>query len=613
MPSRRTSVCFLLPLAGLLLLALTAFHARRAVFRAQSDNTELVPFTLESALHYRRIRDVFLGNGIRTLDPDIQAPGGIRTYEIDTVGSEHVVGRLARLLPDLWTLPERVRWLHVAWFSTGIVWMALWIRAASRAWVGGWVAGAFYALSLSAVIRSTGQELSHENVAIPFLLAHLALDALSNRADRRLRISLRIASALALALALCTWDMVQYAIGLKAVWMLLSAARSEPGTWSFCDWIPDSTGLVLVGLLHPYFRFHHFLLSPVFGLCLAAGGVVTLRNSGRLASPVARVVVPLFAAILAWIPSRLGGFPDRYGHFGRLIWAKLRFLNLKPADPALLDFDQRIMWTPALHSATGKLVLQLFPFLLALTLAACVLYYCRSWRRGAESRLERRIRNSLVFYFLVSLFTFAILVRFHVFTAIFCTALVGIAAADMWRRAGVARWGTVVLLAAGLAGESVHTLRDAPKWGRNTSYKELLELGAWLKDNASGDTVLANFGVSAFALTYGGTPIVLHPKFETKDIRERVEKYGTLLFKGTEEDFADWALWNGADLYIYSRGEFAARSPEYQMRYMVNALNPPPGAPALRFERRPNDFRRFEPLWSNARYQVYRIHPDRPR
>lgn len=612
MPHPRTPFRRLLPIAGLLLLALTGFLTRRAVFRAQSVHPELVPFTLESALHYRRIRDVFLGNGIRAQDPDLQAPEGVRTFEIDTVGSERVVGRLARLLPDLWTLPERVRWLHVAWFSTGMIWMALWIRAASGSWFGGAVAGLFYALSLSAVIRSTGQELSHENVAIPFLLAHLALDAWSNRPDRR-RLSVRIVSSLALALALCTWDMIQYFIGIRALWMLLSAARSEPGEWTSRDWIPDLAALALVGLLHPYFRYHHFLLSPVFGLCLAAGAIITLRNSGRLAGDRARYFVPLAAALLAWAPSRIGGFSDRYGHFGRLIWAKIRFLNLKPADPSLLDFDQRIMWTPALHSATGRLVLQLFPFLLALTLAAFVLYFRHSEPGDRTDRLGRRTGKSLGFYFLVSLFTFVILVRFHVFTAIFCASLLGLVAAGLNRRGAAARWGGILLLGAGLAGEAVHTLRDATKWGRNTSYKELLELGAWLKENASGDTVLANFGLSAFVLTYGGNPIVLHPKFESGDIRARVEKYGTLLFKGTEEDLADWALGLGADLYIYSRGEFAKRSPEYQMRYMVNALNPPPGAPAARFERGPGDLSRFEPLWRNERYQVYRIHPGPPR
>jgi hypothetical protein len=163
-----------------------------------------------------------------------------------------------------------------------------------------------------------------------------------------------------------------------------------------------------------------------------------------------------------------------------------------------------------------------------------------------------------------------------------------------------------------LAGEATHTLRDATKWGRNASYKEILGLASWLKEHAPGETVLANFGVSAFVLTYGGNPIVLHPKFETSDIRARVEKYGTLLFKGTEQELADWALRYGSDLYVYSRGEFSPRSPEYQMRYMVDALTPPPEAPARRFEWKPQDFTRFELLWSNARYQVYRIHPPAP-
>ena len=30
--------------------------------------------------------------------------------------------------------------------------------------------------------------------------------------------------------------------------------------------------------------------------------------------------------------------------FGALLWAKLRWLNVKPADPASLNFVQRIMW-----------------------------------------------------------------------------------------------------------------------------------------------------------------------------------------------------------------------------------------------------------------------------
>lgn len=604
----------LLPALGLLLLVFTGFTVRRTVFEAQSETPSLVPFTLESALHYRRIREVFLGNGIPALDPAIQPPNGIRTYQTDTVGSELAVGRLARILPDLWTLPERVRWLHVVWFSIGIAWMALWVRWMTNSWVGGWISGLFYATALSSVIRSTGQELSHENVALPFLLAHLALDARAAISERSAgRLFARGASALALGLALCTWDMIQYYIGLRSLWFLLYACRSPaPQSAVRGERLPEISVLFLVGILHPYFQSHCFLQSPAFCLYVAAELILWLRKSGRIRGGVRQSLAGAGGLLLAFLPSRMGGFSDRYGHFGNLLLAKIRFLNLKPSDPAWLDFDQRIMWTPALHSATGALILQLFPYVLALTGFATVVYYLQSGVRNGETEPSRRMRGSLVFYFLISLITFVFLVRFHVFTSIFCVALLGFVSNGLLRRRGAIRWILGLLLTLGLAGEATHTLRDATKWGRNASYKEILGLASWLKEHAPGETVLANFGVSAFVLTYGGNPIVLHPKFETSDIRARVEKYGTLLFKGTEQELADWALRYGSDLYVYSRGEFSPRSPEYQMRYMVDALTPPPEAPARRFEWKPQDFTRFELLWSNARYQVYRIHPPAP-
>jgi hypothetical protein len=118
---------------------------------------------------------------------------------------------------------------------------------------------------------------------------------------------------------------------------------------------------------------------------------------------------------------------------------------------------------------------------------------------------------------------------------------------------------------------------------------------------------LANFGVSAFVLARGGCPILLHPKFETRAIRERVEQYGRALFTGTEESFRDWAERHGARYYVHAMGEFSPVHPEYQMRYMVNALHPPLTAPARLFESRPFAARKFRYEWGNAKYRVFRI------
>jgi hypothetical protein len=151
-------------------------------------------------------------------------------------------------------------------------------------------------------------------------------------------------------------------------------------------------------------------------------------------------------------------------------------------------------------------------------------------------------------------------------------------------------------------------VRTPERWGRtNVYYKELAELAAWLYEHAAPDPVLANFGVSGTIAAYGKCPIVLHPKFESGAIRDRVREYGELLFNGTERGFRDWADARGAKYYVYSLGEFATEHPELQMRYFVDALNPPETAPARLFESSPAKLTYFTRLWGNRKYAVYEI------
>ncbi|MCX6309687.1 MAG: hypothetical protein NTY32_12965, partial [Bacteroidia bacterium] len=131
---------------------------------------------------------------------------------------------------------------------------------------------------------------------------------------------------------------------------------------------------------------------------------------------------------------------------------------------------------------------------------------------------------------------------------------------------------------------------------------------SWLRRNVAPEPVLANFGVSAAIVTYGGCPVLLHPKFETPQIRDRVQKYGEVLFKGTEVQFRDWAELEGASYYVHSLGEFANVGLNQQMRYMVDALQPRADTPAWLFERAPKQLRLFTQVWSNAKYRVFRIH-----
>jgi hypothetical protein len=599
----------LLAFFSVLVLYAAGLGLRRAVLEAQYEAVgDDMPFTLESALQYRRLKMVFDTGRLPAVDAFVEHPAGVRTWRTYTVGSEYVYAALARLFPSALPVPARVRWIESGWFCLGIGFMFLWLLWWRRSWWAAWAAGLFYAVSLSAVIRSTGQELSSENFALPFLVAHLACSARARRlADGggRWR-SWAAASAGALALAMASWDLVQFYVFLWALRGTARALRTVPGTGAAgaarAIWLAELGGLAFAGLAVPYLRAHGLLVSPGMGLAYGAAALpwieARLASMGRpLRQPVrlAALLAPAAIALLAG----LGSYGESYAHFASLLWAKARFLNVKPADPGLLSFDQRIMWVPALHGADWRLTWQLLPGILpASSVAAFIVFRARP---GAGIA-------SLLFFCGSSFLAFVLFARFHVFLAVFASALIGVWAGESSRRGGWMSWAVAAVLGAGAIVETVHVAANAEKWGRpNVYYKELDELGDWLAQHASPDPVLANFGVSGYIAAYGKCPVLLHPKFESAAARAAVREYAEHLFAGTERSLRDWADARGARYLVYSKGEFSSAAPELQMRYMVNALEPPADAPARGLEFEPERARYFRLLWSNRKYAVFDI------
>ena len=606
---------------GLLLLFTAGLGVRRVVLEEQYRRRgEQLPFTLESALFYRRVKMLYDTGSLPRPDLLVQFPEGVDSARTYTLGAEWVYAAGARLLPGRWPVAERVRWLEAAWFCLGLPFLALGVWSWRRSWLAAALSSLGYAVAASSVVRSTGQELSHENFAFPLLIAHWALDVAARQSVRkRVSILLSAAGALALALALCTWDLVQYYVLLR---LMVGAAdgvrrRLGAGTRERGRVLWDVGALTLVGLVNPYHRAHGWLYSApmlvAYGILLLLvldGFLSKVRVSARpqpadiggrhLLLRILVIMLPV-AAGLAW--QHLGPYASSYGHFGELLWAKLRFLNHKPADPALLTFDQRIMWVPALHSTTWALCRTLFPAILYLTIPAVALV---SWH---SRKIPGQGFGRLVFYYGVSLAAFWLFARFHVFLSFFASALLGAGASLVGsRRNWIMRLVVSAALATGVVVEAVHTLRQPARWGRsNVYYKELDELADWLAARVAPDPVLANFGVSAYIATYGKCAIILHPKFEDGVLRDRVKSYGEQLFGGTEKSFRDWADDHGARYYVYAYGEFSRESPELQMRYFVNAMDPPPGAPARLFEYRPREPTFFQYLWGNQKYAVYKM------
>ena len=612
----------LFPTLGLSLLFLCGVGVRRHVLAAQHKGYEGdLPFTLESALFFHRIEQIREQGSLPEVDYDIQYPDGIVLAETYSLGAETLFARLERLLPQSWSLTERIRWIACGWFCLGIPLVALWIRWWLGSWSAAFVSGSFYAVSLSAVIRSTGQELLRENVALPLLIAHLAVSALANRVcSLRRKDVLAVLSAVSLCLALVCWDLVQYYLIL---WMTFWFICLVVNPVSFMEkesrsWIIHFASLIAVGLFNGYLSAHEFLRSPSmllgFGMFLCL--LVLLLRCFRTARSVQNPDVPRALTWRSkWLLPCLGLLPiavetintgvvvtGSYAHFWDLIVAKIRFLNNKPADPSLLNFNQRIMWVPALHSASLRSTFMLFPAAMVLTLLACIVHYLYP-NRLSDSRVHQ-----LITFYVISLISYCLFVRFHVFLALFSAGLLGLLTNWTIRLRSGKRILLLSLVVLGLFGEAAHALTRPQRWGRTwVYYKELEELAEWFKALAEPAPVLASFGVGCSILAYGGCPIILHPKFESREIRERVRSYGENLFTQTEKEFRDWADLHHVVYYVHSLGQFSDVAPDRQMRYFVNTLDPPEFAAARVFEYQPEKSKYFRTVWENRKYRVFRM------
>ncbi len=612
-------------------------------------------FTLESALTFRHICQVYREGHLPAHDDGVGHPEGVDAAADDTLAAAPFYAAAMRAWPGSLSPEERLRWITLLWWALSFPLLFVAVRAASRgSTAAATMAALLLAVSVAAVVRSTGQELSHENDAWPLWMGHAACWLAAATARRRgARVFLGWLGALALGGALCAWDLMRYYIAALAVWTAFRALLGrlpKDEAWGFH--VPLAVVVVLVGALEPYHRAHHLLLSPMTAL-LVAIPLSTLVHSRpeaphHAAAPSSgprRRSLLLRMGILLALPAVACGVGyglfhnAAYGHFLDLLVAKIRFLNVRPLEPALLTFSQRVLWTPALNSTSFALLSRWFPVALWLATGVAALAF---WPRVARFLFavppaavpgDLRTAGSLgtaapqsvfqgpltptflaAFHF-VSLAATVLFFRFHIFLALTTSVLAGLALARLacpgpWR--SVRALAVAVVFGMVLHVEAARTLTDAGQWGRSDLHvKETEALIEALQKDVTPDPVLANFGVSGSIAAYANCPVVLHPKFESPEIREATEAFWNALFKGDEDAFAAFMESKRALVYVHTMGQLANNGWELSPRYMVDALQPPEDAVVHLFEKGAiEELKRFSLVYENRRFRVYRLKPE---
>ncbi len=577
--------------------ALYVFHVhlktskifRHATWDAQD---EVGQFWSEFAFHYRFAKffaEHPIGDwGQLSRDRSVQYPGTIDDWAEFTVAMEVPVGVLYR-----WVKPSMPFHVFVVWYDCLVSSLSLFAvfflaRALWRSDAAGVLASALYATLYPSYGRTVKNLFLREDFAIPliifalfFTVRALQLVGSDRRADRGApggRALPQILAALFWLAALASWHLTQFVLAIvvgAAVLVYLGRGETPRVFW-----------LVLVltagGVAIPVLRAKQFYLSP--GMCaLYALSLAAWINGGRKrATLVFAGWLGLFLAGNFFLQKSYG----EYAHVYQLFAYKLRFLGLKPDEPARLSWEARCLWEGAFNTAAAREFWH-------------SLQWCGPLAVIAGWKMRRPDVGRAVFV----LFTLALVplawmvVRYFTFLG-FAAAVVaaGLVTRRIW-------WSAALILATGL--QLVVACREVPSRDPVVpdNYKPLVR---WINAHTPTNAVfLANISESPVLLAYTGRPIILHSKFENHRIRERGREFLTAVY-GSEEQMFTFAKEYGADYFVFDTG-FLLTGKDSR-RYKADRLGDlDPNCAAMLFYAHPQHLRHFEPEFSENGYTVFRV------
>lgn len=602
-------------------------------------------FVAEGAAHFRYTGMIAGGKALPSIDSDAQHPEGLRVFRETTPGMEYLYGFVFRLLP-LRDLAAFVRFFTAFVFSLAVFPIALLSEELWRSRRAGIVSALLFAVALPLVGRSSGFEFIRENLAFPLMIYHLYFFVMACGGRSR-RDSLL--AALFLLAAASTWQGTQFylipvfiLLLVRRVFVRIENAEREAV-------LALAAAVLLAGAALPFLREGRFLLSLPAGLAYAwlaseavsrvwgyrAAKGASMKGPGG-ASPDAPAALKAAAALLVMavilLPGAAGGHFATYSHFFRMILYKLRYAH-KPSDPAMLPFDVRAFWVGPFQSPDPRNI-----FVFALPLMALL--------PGPTLRLIKRARGGdfsavlTAVFLLVSFILYALMMRLLPFFGIFAVLAAGgiVAGGGTGVPGGgaggpkpaAARWSSVsrssmALLAAVVA---ISLLQDfawegpADVWRRvsklvRVPYREKFvifpmegdvegNMLRWIaRRTEERAVIMASHYLSPQILTYTGRPTNLNDFFESPRLRKKAERFLGLLYS-SEDRLFDFCREQQSD-YLLVSISIGCDPTDDSPLYQAGLREMPPGCAAYRLVFEPDRLSRFELVYENEMYRLFRV------
>lgn len=571
-----------------LVCVLYVFHVGLKTTKIFSNPTwdaqdETGQFWSEFAFHYRFAK-FFSEHPPRdwarlARDRDVQHPDTVNDWAEFTVAMEVPVGLLYR-----WLKPDMPLHVFVVWYDCIVSSLSLFAifflaRALWRSDGAGLFASALYATLYPGYGRTVKNLFLREDFALPLILFAMffSVRMLQQEGARN-----QIAAALLWLAALASWHLTQFvlAVAVAAAVLVYLGKGETPRRPVFV--LMMAVGAVVV----PVLWAKQFYISPAMCVLYALSLAVWIDGGRKKA---VKVFVGSAAGLLVlgwWLQKSYG----EYAHVYQLFLYKLRFLGVKPDDPAMLSQEARLLWEGAFNTAEWAEFWRSLQWCLPFSLLAAL-----------ARRPKTEVARGIFATFTLLLFPLAwLVVRYFTFLGFAAAVMAG----GLIARTGI--WWKLAVLAAAIWQFAVLDFKplERPQPGPD-EYRPVVQ---WLRQNTpTNAVVLASISESPVFWAHTGRPIILHSKFENRRIRQRYERLLDSIY-GSEEVFHKFARQHGADYFVYDAGFL--HSGRESRRYKADRLGPlDADCAAVLFHNAPQRLQRFKPEFAAGRFAIFRVLP----
>ena len=585
-------------LLGALAVFFIAFAFRNSIVERdlkaleQSTGCKFAPFLVESAVMYSYINSFAAGSSIGGVDPALPGMADRKVSEQMSLSLEYAGGYLLKAYRRIHGEPEpgiyepsyaESRFLrksftwYLALAPMFIFLMLRWMR------VPFWYAFAGAAIqifSAAALGRYTGQDLLKGAFAWPLLTAYLACYAASLHGRYRTRQIALIGAMLTAAAAMASWDASQMLIGALALSDIIAAIVCRRSNRKYRNfYLATFIAMTLTALLVPYCQAHGSFFSPVIQWLLPAAILCHCRQEKhrRVWQIAGTAVLGLWSiGVMYFAP-----FAGNYNHFTDLLIAKLKFGNVLPADPALLTFDQRYLWTPELHSATWQTTKMIFPAALPLLVIIfaisilCAFFKRKScpWNMHKVQLLSRNIQFAALTLTWFAVYIF--FMRFRDMTMLFAALALPAGCYALYRlhRSKSVYYVLLALLLLSTAVEWRASRRIKRGYPAGLNYAAAM-LKHVRQYDLSGKTVLTDMQTSSYLKGYTDAGILIQAKYELPEVRQLTQDYVNKFFNAPLDEFVLFCEVNKVDyILIHIPTITTPGNIPYSYRYISNTAN----------------------------------------